>query len=286
MNHPSIVLWDNGNEGGFNRALDNDYQLYDPKKRWVIHPWEKFNGTNTKHYPDFKYIQNEVANGTEVFFPTEFMHGLFDGSYGAALEDFWNEMMKSPRAAGGFLWSFHDEGIVRSDKNNEIDVAGNQAPDGILGPHREKEGSFYTIKQIWSPIQIATKELPANFDGKLPIENKYLYTNLDKCTFKWELVKFPKASEAKAGNTILSKGNALPLSLLPNEKGVLNLNCGNARGNADALYLTSFDATGKEVVKWSWAIHSPAFIVEQTKDIKAFYKLPYPAAILFNKFIM
>ncbi len=276
VNHPSIVLWDNGNEGGWNRGLDNDYQLYDPQKRWVIHPWEKFNGTNTKHYPDFKYVQNEVVNGTEVFFPTEFMHGLFDGGHGAALEDFWNEMMKNPRSAGGFLWSFHDEGVVRSDKNNEIDVAGNQAPDGILGPHREKEGSFYTIKEIWSPIQIETKELPTNFDGKLPIENKYLYTNLNKCTFKWELIKFPKATEAKTGNTIHSKGNAPPLFLLPNEKGLLNLNIGNDFANADALYLTSFDSTGKEIVKWSWAIHSPAFIAEQTKVMMAFYKLPYP----------
>ena len=35
----------------------------------MIHPWERFNGTNTKHYPDFKYVQNEVANAKEVFFP-------------------------------------------------------------------------------------------------------------------------------------------------------------------------------------------------------------------------
>jgi beta-galactosidase/beta-glucuronidase len=88
VNHPCIVLWDNGNEGGWNRALDHDYALYDPQHRHVIHPWERFDGTNTKHYPDYKYIQNEVANGKDVFFPTEFMHGLFDGGQGAALEDF------------------------------------------------------------------------------------------------------------------------------------------------------------------------------------------------------
>ncbi len=279
VNHPCIVLWDNGNEGGWNRGLDNDYQLYDPQKRWVIHPWERFNGTNTKHYPDYKYLLNEVATGKDVFFPTEFMHGLFDGGHGAALEDFWREMMKMPTAAGGFLWSFHDEGIVRSDKNNMIDVAGNQAPDGILGPHREKEGSFFAIKQIWSPIQIITKELTENFDGKLPVENKYLYTNLDKCSFQWALVKFPSASEHKNGGTAISKGTAAPLSLLPNEKGTLDLNLNNTNfGDADALYLTAIDASGKEVLTWSWAIHSPNsyLLIEQAKDYKNFYKLPYP----------
>ena len=40
-----------------------------------------------------------------------------------------------------------------TDKNNTIDVAGNYAPDGIVGPYHEKEGSFYTIREIWSPVQ-------------------------------------------------------------------------------------------------------------------------------------
>ncbi|MFP5040895.1 glycoside hydrolase family 2 TIM barrel-domain containing protein [Parasediminibacterium sp. JCM 36343] len=253
VNHPSIVIWDNGNEGGFNRALDNEYQLYDPQKRWVIHPWERFNGTNTKHYPDFKYLLKEAATGKEVFFPTEFMHGLFDGGHGAALEDFWGEMMKNRLAAGGFLWSFHDEGVVRADKNNAIDVDGNHAPDGIVGPHREKEGSFFAIKETWSPIQITTKTLPENFNGKLPIENHYIYTNLNKCSFDWKLVKFPVAGGTAS---TLAKGLAQPLNLAPNEKGTLTINMPTQAG-ADALYVTAYDFNNKEVFTWSWAIHSP-----------------------------
>ena len=34
--------------------------------------------------------------------------------------------------------------------NNAIDVTGNNAPDGIVGPFREKEASFHTIKELWS----------------------------------------------------------------------------------------------------------------------------------------
>ena len=33
VNHPSIVMWNNGNEGGFNLELDDDFHLYDPQKR-------------------------------------------------------------------------------------------------------------------------------------------------------------------------------------------------------------------------------------------------------------
>ena len=197
VNHPSIVIWDNGNEGGWNRAVDKDFDLYDPQKRHVIHPWERFNGTNTKHYPDFKYVQNEVANAKEVFFPTEFMHGLFDGGQGAALEDFWNEMMKHPHAAGGFLWSFHDEGVVRGDRHDSIDVAGNSAPDGIVGPHREREGSYYTIREMWSPVYIETKNNTPGFNGKIEVENRYIFSNLDKVKFEWKLVSFAKPNDKR-----------------------------------------------------------------------------------------
>ena len=262
VNHPSIVIWDNGNEGGWNRGLDNDYALYDPQKRIVIHPWEKFNGTNTKHYPDFKYVQNEVATGTEVFFPTEFMHGLFDGGHGAALDDFWNEMMKSPRAAGGFLWSFHDEGLMRTDNKDSMDVAGNLAPDGIVGPHREKEGSFYTIKEIWSPVAIANKNISADFDQKLTVTNHYLYTNLNKCSFGWKLIHFGEAGNMIA-STVISKGTAATLSLAPNETGMLHLNMGKLSANADALYVSAFDPSGKEIFTWSWPLHSPKQLTDK-----------------------
>ena len=266
VNHPSIVIWDNGNEGGWNRALDGDYALYDPQKRHVIHPWERFNGTNTKHYPDFKYVQNEVANAKEVFFPTEFMHGLFDGGHGAALEDFWNEMMKHPHAAGGFLWSLHDEGVVRADRHDSIDVAGNAAPDGIVGPHREKEGSYYTIKELWSPVYIDTKSVSQNFNGKIEVENRYLYTNLDQCKFEWKLLTFPKAGEKTTRPKLVQKGIATSSSVAPGQKGMLNIPL-PANSNADAFYLSAFDAKGDTICTWSWAIHSPSEITKGALNV-------------------
>ncbi len=266
VNHPSIVIWDNGNEGGWNRSVDNDYALYDPQKRHVIHPWERFNGTNTKHYPDFKYVQNEVANAKEVFFPTEFMHGLFDGGHGAALEDFWNEMMKHPHAAGGFLWSLHDEGVVRGDRHDSIDVAGNAAPDGIVGPHREREGSYYTIRELWSPVYIDSRATAQNFNGHLEVENRYLYTNLNQCKFEWKLVNFPKAYEKTTTPKVVQKGNVKSPSLAPGEKGTLKISL-PANSNADAFYLTAFDWKGDTVCTWSWAMNTAKSFVNATPTI-------------------
>jgi len=266
VNHPSIIIWDNGNEGGWNRALDGDYNWYDPQKRFVMHPWEKFNGTDSKHYPDFNYVTNAALYNNDVFYPTEFMHGLFDGGHGAGLDDFWNEMMKHRGFAGGFLWALHDEGVVRTDKGNEIDVAGNAAPDGIVGPHREKEASYYTIKEIWSPVYIDTKSFPKKFNGKIEIENRYLYTNLNQCKFEWKLVSLPKAGDAASKEKIVQKGISTSPSLAPGDKGWLNINWPSAI-NADALYLTGYDPKGHAIFTWSWALQYPEDITKQAINI-------------------
>ncbi|MEP7143413.1 MAG: glycoside hydrolase family 2 TIM barrel-domain containing protein [Ferruginibacter sp.] len=263
VNHPSVVIWDNGNEGGWNRALDDDYQLYDPQKRLVIHPWEKFNGTDTKHYPDYNYVVNSALYGKDVFFPTEFMHGLYDGGHGAGLDDFWNLILQHPYGAGGFLWAFHDEGIVRMDKDSIIDTDGNHAPDGIVGPYRQKEASFYTIKEIWSPINIRQHDLPAEFDSRLEIENRYLYTNLNQCFFEWKLVKMPAPNDTSTINMINASGRPAAITLAPGERGWLQLNLPASWHTSDALYLTAYDPYKKEIFTWSWPLRSPASVAQQ-----------------------
>lgn len=177
VNHPSILFWDNGNEGGFNTDLDAVFGQFDPQQRRVLHPWAAFNGINTAHYLMFtnaevaargepmqyhpkydkEFVNTNLAPTGWIYMPTEFMHGLYDGGAGAGLEDYWSMMMNYSNCAGGFIWVFADEGI-KNPHTGQIDTAGNQAPDGIVGPYREREASFYAIKDIWSPTPLERKQ--------------------------------------------------------------------------------------------------------------------------------
>lgn len=202
VNHPSILFWDNGNEGGFNPDLDGEFAKYDPQKRVVLHPWTEYPPgiADTKHYPTYDQLLQKLSE-PPVFFPTEMLHGLYDGGSGASLNEYWDAILKSKAGAGGFLWSYVDEDIKRVDKGGILDSAGNQAPDGILGPYREKEGSFYTVKAIWSPIIVTP---PDGSSRSYTVANRYSFTNADQCTYKWELIAFRKPDDAESGSIVLA----------------------------------------------------------------------------------
>lgn len=256
VNHPSIVLWVNGNEGGFNKEARGDFALYDPQKRTVIEPWSKVNGTDTKHYPKFNYVENALNNGKDIFFPTEFLHGLNDGGLGAGLDDQWKFMMSKPLSAGAFLWVFADEGVERRDKNDSIDVWGSNAPDGILGPYHGKEGSFYTVKEIWSPVQFEEVAIDSDFDGKFTVKNTYLYTNLKQCRFAYELVRFVKTFPDL--DTEKESGEISSPDIEPGSAGNLTVNLPAGWDDFDVLYITSLDQSGRNINTWSWNITKPS----------------------------
>lgn len=245
-NHPSIIMWSNGNEGGHNYELDSLFEVHDLQKRPVIHPWENFGGFETQHYREYNYGIGNYENGREIVMPTEFLHGQFDGGHGAGLEDYWEKMWHNPLSAGGFLWDFADQAVVRKDLHDSLDTDKSRGADGILGPHHEKEGSYFAIKEIWSPIYFEKKEITKDFDGKLNIENRYHYTNTNQCNFSFELKSFKSKSSFK--KAIVSP------HVLPNAKGSLQLALPNNWKNYDALYVTAKGNGGKEIFTWSFPI--------------------------------
>jgi len=249
--HPCILLWDNGNEGGWNRDLDNQFALYDPQNRTVLHPWENLHGVDTAHYRNYETTRSKLSSST-LYMPTEFLHGLYDGGLGAGLDDYWKAMYASPMGAGGFLWALVDEGVVRTDKNGQLDVAGNQAPDGIVGPYRQKEASFYTIKEIWSPVHIDMPELPPDFDGTIKVENRYDFTSLRECTFEVKLANFPSPTDKINGHKTVFQHTYPGPEIQPHATGALHLDLPSTWRQADVLYLSACGPGRQEIWTWSW----------------------------------
>jgi hypothetical protein len=267
VNHPSIIFWDNGNEGGFNPELDGDFSKYDPQKRVVLHPWAAYPPgiADTKHYPTYEQLQQKLADDP-VYFPTEMLHGLYDGGAGAGLNEYWDAILKSKAGAGGILWSFVDEDVKRVDKGGILDSAGNQAPDGIVGPYREREGSFYTVKQIWSPIIVTP---PDGTSPSFTVTNRYSFTNADQCSFTWETIAFRQPNDKAPGAVVLSSRTDHGRSLLPGASaswdgwGPPAAGDRGAKGTPDATRLRIKDATGRVIRTYVWPADHLAHQLDQ-----------------------
>ena len=268
VNHPSIVLWSNGNEGGWNSTLDKHFSDYDPQQRHVIHPWADFNGLDTHHYPAYLTGVARFTNGYNVFMPTEFMHGQYDQGHGAGLEDFWARYTAHPLFAGGFMWAYSDEAVRRSDRGGALDSEDYNAPDGILGPYREKEGSYYSVREVWSPIYVEPLMITPSFRGEFRVSNRFLFTNLDKCSMRWRVLHCasPLQGEAVGSPVSVADGGAqawrqvvdsgmvqLP-SLVPGETGFARITVPKLF-EGDILELEAYGVDGESICTRTFPVH-------------------------------
>ncbi|RED95945.1 glycoside hydrolase family 2 protein [Marinoscillum furvescens] len=256
VNHPSILLWANGNETGWNTELDDDYAIWDIQQREVIHPWNIFGKMNTMHYPQYHVFAYDAYAKDKIYFPTEFLHGLYDGGHGAGLEDYWQQMWDLPNGAGGFLWDFADEAVVRTDQDGRLDTDGNHAADGIVGPYGEKEASYFTIKEVWSPIYIEDRYIREGFTGIFRVENRYHFTNLSECTMTSQWVKYPGIATDSESQVLVESRVKLP-ALEPLEKGTFEVDLSHNWQAADALHLTATDKHGMEIFTWTYPVQMP-----------------------------
>ena len=238
-NHPCILWWSNGNEGGWNDELDTIFHHLDPQRRPVIHPWGINEGIDAKHYRNYNEALQWIKK-PNIYMPTEFQHGLYDGGLGAGLKEIWDVMLSGERTAGGFLWVLSDEGVMRGDT---IDCAGNLGPDGIVGPRHELGGSYYTIRQVWSPIQVTDQGSTADGTRRLLINNHYDFTDFRDCRLYYEYVDYDQKGQA----SIVTSATLPPTVLAPHDSMVITI----PEAEADALRICVTGPQREELFTWS-----------------------------------
>lgn len=270
-NHPCVFIWSNGNEGGWNTTVDPLFAELDIQGRKVIHPWSDFQGIDTHHYPAYQTGTYRMQNGQNVFMPTEFLHGKYDKGQGAALEDMWNHWMASPLFAGGFLWAYVDEAVRRTDlatvpdastsgskgkrfgqkgfniRDCILDSDGGNGPDGCMNPYRQPEASFFTIREIWSPVYIDNLRVTPNFNGKVLVSNHSLFSNLQEYSMVYRV--------RKADSTIINQGIVSLPDIEPDETAYARFDVPENLYAGDILELVAYNSHKEPVCEWTAPIH-------------------------------
>lgn len=225
MSHPSVSYWSAGNESSWGPILDEgaeEIRSHDPS-RPVMGSYDDDLDFIIRHNPttvaEIESLNKEAKKPVLWDESLAIFQGIFGGGeslwrdpgyrdyYGTAMIGVMDALWKSKVVQGTFIWSWADDLFLVPNRGSEYgrnfveshgvdriyhkDGAGltGDAPWGVVDGWRRKKPEFWHIKKLYSPIHVeATKlALPTSGVVKIPVENRYDFTNLSELSIEWRL---------------------------------------------------------------------------------------------------
>ena len=176
VNHPSILFWDNGNEGGWNTDNDGEFARWDPQRRPVLHPWAIHGGINTDHYENYDSTVKLERRARDLHadgIPARSLRRRHRRGTARLLGCDGQE----PDGGGRLLLGLRRR-RRRAHRSRRPHRQRGQLPRPMasLGPHHEKEGSYFAVKEIWSPVRAAAISGSRTAGSSMRLENRYDFT--------------------------------------------------------------------------------------------------------------
>lgn len=206
-NHPSIIMWSLGNESGFGhnfRKMAEACRALDPSR--LIHYEGDSEAEVTDVYstmytwlenPPGERItmQNIIDKAEKPHVHCEYGHAMGNGPGG--LKEYQELVYAHDHLQGGFIWEWFDHGIATTDDNGQVyyryggdfgddPTNGNFCIDGLLMPDRTPSPALIEYKKIIEPVHTHAVDLA---QGKIQVENKYDFINLDDLTLHYTIEK-------------------------------------------------------------------------------------------------
>lgn len=226
MSHPSVAYWSAGNESDWGPTLDLDVReirAHDPS-RPVMGSWTNNVDFTIRHNPiSVEGIYSLDNNDKPVLWDESLapFQGIFGRGDGAALwrdpglrdyyvqplVDVMDAFWKSKVVQASFIWAWSDDMFLipgrgseygrTSDEGHGVDRIYHQdgkglvgdAPWGVIDGWRRRKPEFWNIKNLYSPVKVSVRamDIPSSGALKIPVENKYFFTNLSELNIAWQL---------------------------------------------------------------------------------------------------
>ncbi len=254
-NHSSIIFWSMGNEGGNGKNFDEVCKLsrqLDPSRPVHYEGRNESADIDSHMYPSLERMASfDQQDSDKPYFLCEYAHAM--GNAVGNLAEYWDYIEnKSQRMVGGCIWDWVDQGINMygkpsnqyylggdfGDKPNDFDFVCN----GLTTPDRRVTAKLLEVKKIYEYIKF--KALSVN-SGKIEIENKYDFTDLEEFNVSWEVLKDGVKEES---------GTVPSIKLSPDEKTVITIPF-NKNMEAGCEYYLNIYFSLKEDTSWAKAGH-------------------------------
>lgn len=219
-NHPSVIVWSLGNEnpvnklglntGKFVKELDPTRPIMFPMKgSEFASSYERlpdFVDIYAPHYPPLKRARDYAETLQRPVIFTEYAHQRGLARAGTAVQDLWETFYQSPRIAGGAIWLFQDQGLLRTtddpksvkdgdlmawvDEHHYYDTRGFFAMDGIVYSDRTPQVDYWQVRKVYSSVQIKERSLAVKPGAQtllVHVENRYDFRSLAGMKLTWSL---------------------------------------------------------------------------------------------------
>ena len=216
-NHACVIIWSLGNESGSgpNHAKQADWvHAHDPSRpvHYESARDASFVDMISVMYPSVDYLTQLVNNPGDPrpVLMCEYAHSM--GNSTGNLREYWDIIEGSPRALGGFIWDWVDQGLRRTTPDGRTWFAhggdfgdtpndGAFCLNGLVTPDREPHPALWEVKKIHQPVRIEPVSIT---HGRVRITNGYLFADLSHLSSEWSLA---------ADGNVLQSGTLPPLKL-------------------------------------------------------------------------
>jgi beta-galactosidase len=266
--HPSVLIWSMGNESKkfaeyFKHTADL-VKLADPSRPRNFSQYEPLgdNGEleiGNHHYPGPEGPE-KYKNATRPIVFDEYCHlnaynryelttdpGLRD-AWGIGMADMWERMYAARGVLGGALWAGIDDTFVLPDST----VVG-FGSWGVIDAWRRLKPEYWHMKKAYSPVRIKPCGNWENGYVKYVVENRYSFSNLNECGFKW---------------TLGTQSGVLKPNIAPGKTDTIKIFCTKPNAN-EKLKLEVSDARQILIDKYVFDNIVPAFGKKSLKPIAA-----------------
>ncbi|MFC5748543.1 glycoside hydrolase family 2 TIM barrel-domain containing protein [Actinomadura rugatobispora] len=144
-NHPSVILWDTGNEAGLGKAHDRMAawaRAADPTRPLYHQPNNPdgdapFADVWGPRYPTPAKLAQQAASTKKPIIMGEYAHAM--GNSLGNFREFWEVVRRNPQVQGGFIWDWA-EANIRHPLITTPDASGNDIPAWLQGMPRTVDG--------------------------------------------------------------------------------------------------------------------------------------------------